>query len=115
MKSPRHAEQTDIGDGSCVPFDVHRSTRLFVFPLSTKISSSALTNKLKGTERFARIVVVGLRLPLRQMRIRPFTKFATKRVSSVLTKRPNGWLPMMLELATVVALGFHEALAQNFG
>ena len=56
----QHCWETDIADVNRVPFDIHRSTRSYGLPLSTKISSSLVTNRLEGKERLAIVVMVGL-------------------------------------------------------
>ena len=94
---------------------VHRSARLFGELLSTKISSSLVTNTLYGLARLAGMINVGLELPLNQTMVWPVSRFSETSVLLVVMKMPRGDEPMMLLATKVVAFGFQEALGQNFG
>ena len=112
MKRREHSAPAGIGAWSCVPFDLH-----LVAPPSypIKICLSLATNKLKADDRLVTIVVVGTKLPFRQIRISPLSCRAVKRVSSVPMNMAKGLEPTMVLLVKVIPSGFHDALLGNFG
>lgn len=114
-KRPWHDEQTDMGAASLVLLDAHLLTCLFASPLSTKISLSLVTNRLHDFGMSIEMFLVGLTLPLCQMRIFPWSWRAATTLLLVSMKMAEGSEPMVLLLAKVVALGFQDAFRWNLG
>jgi hypothetical protein len=72
-------------------------------------------NALQAPDRFARIVDVGVELPLAQMKICPLSRFGTIIVLFLLMKMARGDEPTIAEVAKVMPFGFQDALGQNLG
>ena len=116
-KRPPQYAPTTIGGESLVWLSVHRSTWALLPGnwLSRKIWSSAVTKRQEGVDKLAIMVVVKVALPFSQTRMLPVSRWATKTVFFLLTKRPWGILPRVILSANVIAFGFHDALRHSFG
>ncbi len=74
-----------------------------------------VTKRPAGYVRLLEIFLIGILFPTFHTTARLFPKLVAYTVLFVLMKISYGFDPIVLLLAKVTALGFHEALGQNLG